>query len=282
MYGVQIKTGLPFLRRVLLAPHGLYASPGWIDHLDDSTIIELVSSLREIWTRSFTWNVRFDQAPLADALHRLGLESQRKPCLIVPLHRDYERVFSGYSATIRNEVRKARRLGVLVRDATTTEDIQAYYEVYMRLVDLKRLQGGWRTVYPIEFFLDLAKLRGTVRLLLAEYENATVACGMFARDGCSVFHFHGASDRNGSFAVRAVIDEAIHWACDIGAVFFNLADSAGIASLEQFKAKWGAHREFNWTFEWQNPIWKPLSHLSTVKRSTWNAVRSLGHRDRRE
>lgn len=265
---------LPFVRHVMLAPYDLYASPGWIGELSFSTVSELVALLQGLGTRGFVWNVRFDQNPLASALQQLGLAGRRKPCLVMPLGEGYERVFARFSATTRNHVRKSRRRGVSVRDVASLDDIHAYYEVYMRLVNAKQEQGGYGVVYPIGLFLDLYRLPNSGRLLLAEYEGEVVSCGLFLRDGCSVFYFHGASDRSYThlFPACAVLDEAIRWGCDIGAEFFNLTDSGGIESLERFKASWGAHREFNWKFEWQNPFWIRASKISASVRSRVRAV----------
>lgn len=258
------QTPAPYCSRyVSLAPFGLYASPGWNGHLELSTVEGVVQSLMGPRTRGFVWNVRFDHEPLAVALVSLGLTCERVPTRVLHLKQDYEHVFAGYSATIRNHVRKARQRGVLVRSTHTEEDVHAYFQVHLGLVRREQQKQGYGFVYPIELLLDLVKIHGSVRFLLAEWEGKVIAGAMFLRDGCSVYYFHGASDRDYShlFPSCAVFDEAIRWACESGAKFVDLTDSAGIASLEKFKASWGACRELNWRFEWSNPLWVRLSRL---------------------
>lgn len=254
------------LRYVSLAPFGLYASPGWNGHLERSTVDGILHSLMGLRTRGFVWNVRFDHEPLAAALVSLGLRFERVPTRVVHLGQGYDQVFARYSATIRNHVRRTRSLGVLVRDAVTPDDVRAYYQVHLRLVQQEQDRRGYGYIYPIELLLELMKVRGSGRLLLAEYDGKVVAGGMFLSDGCSVYYFHGASDRDYSrfFPSCAVFDEAIRWACGIGAGFVNLTDSGGITSLERFKASWGACLELNWRFDWTNPFWVRLSRFKAT------------------
>lgn len=157
-----------------------------------------------------------------------------------------------------------------MRNAETEEDVRAYYGVHMNLVQREQEKDGYGFIYPIELLLELMKIPGGGRLLLAEFEGKVIGGTMFLRDGCSVFYFHGASDRDYSdlFPSCAVFDEAIRWACESGAKFVNLTDSGGIASLEKFKASWGACRELNWRFAWKNPLWGRLARLKERMVST--------------
>lgn len=247
-------------RFVLLAPFGLYASPGWDGQLEQSTIKGILKRLTGIRTTGFVWNVRFDQEVLAKKLASLGFKFKHTSTHILPLEQNYEHVFANYNATIRNEVRKAHRRKVVVRDAVNQEDVKAYYQVHTRLFQQK---GISQCAYPVELFFELIKIHNRARLLIAEFEGKVIGGGLFFRDGCSVMYWHGASDRDYShlFASRAVIDKAICWACESGAKFFNFGGSAGISSIARFKSAWGASPEMNWMFEWNNPFWESMSSL---------------------
>lgn len=252
-------------RYVWLAAFGLYASPGWNGELYRKTIERILQFLRGPRTRGFVWTVRFDHSALASALQSVGLASHRAPTHVLQLNQGYARSVCGYSATIRNQIRKAHRRGVSIRSAAGEADVRAYYELHARLVRQKNWRGYQ---YPVELFLELSRLENSMRLLVAECEGRIVSGAIFFRDGCSVLYWHGASDRAYShlFASRPVFDEAIRWACETGAEFLNFGGSAGIASLEQFKSCWGARPEMNWTFEWTNPLWARLSALKTRLR----------------
>jgi len=270
MYAIQTSSAYG-QRHISLAPNGLYASPGWDGQLERSTLDGILHSLTGFRTRGFIWNVRFDHEPLAAGLASLGLGFQRTSTQVVDLSKDYERVFAGFSATIRNQIRSARRRRVMVRETVDPADIFAYYQVHMRLAQ----QKGWRFVHPVELFLELVKLPNTVRFLVAEFEGRLLGAGLFVRDGCSVTSMQATTDRDYSryYPDRVVYDEAIRWACESGAAFFNLGGSLGSTSLEQFKSLWGARSVLNWMFEWYNPLWAPVSHLKVAARRSLNAFR---------
>lgn len=251
-------------RYVSLAPFGLYASPGWDDELQEGTLASILLQLRKPRTRGFVWTVRFDHTALASGLESLGIPYQRAETHVLRLDHGYDRVVSGYSATTRNQIRKAGRRGVCVRDARREADVRAYYELHRRLIGQKEEWRGYE--YPVELFLELAQLRASVRLLVAEHEGRIVAGAVFFRDAGSVLYWHGATDREYSelFASRPIFDEAIRWACEIEAECLNFGSSAGMASLEQFKMSWGARPEMNWTFVWTNPVWARLSALKAA------------------
>jgi hypothetical protein len=261
MYAVQNhgSYGRQFLS---LAPYGLYASPGWQGQLQQSTLEGILGCLTGIQTISFVWNVRFDHEQLAGCLISSGLEFSRTPTRVLNLTSDYERTFAGYNATIRNHVRKAPRRGVSVRQTVSPESVAEYHRIYTRNAERR---GGYGVIYPAKLLLELVEARSIARLLVAEHEGRLIGGGLFFRDGNSIRYWHGASDREYShcYPSCAVLDEAIRWACESGAAFFNFGPSVGLSSLDQFKSFWGARTELNWEFVWTNPLWARVSSLKT-------------------
>ena len=249
-------------RYVSLAPFSLCASPGWEDTLERMTLEGIVGQLRRASTRGFVWSVRFDHAALARGLSSFNMPFEQTATHVLPLQHGYARIATGYSATIRNQIRKAARRGVCVRDAGSEADVRAYYDLHARLVEQKEWRG-FR--YPLALFLELIRLKDFVRLLIAEHEGRIVSGALLFRDTDCVLYWHGASDRQHShlFASRPLMDEAIRWGCETGASFVDFGGSAGIPSLEQFKSSWGAQPEMNWVFEWTNPLWTGLSALKS-------------------
>lgn len=248
------------LRSFSMAPCGLYASPGWVGRLDAGTLGGIVETMKGFRVRKFGWKVLFDHHELASGLGSLGLKTRQESTHALALERDYDRVFARFSATIRNEIRKAQARGVSVREATDSEMVKAYYRLHKELAEQK---GGYDFIYPLELLLGLLAIRGAARLLVAECAGRVVAGGLFFRDGASVVYWHGATDRQHSsfFPSRLVLDEAIREGCESGATLFNFGGSAGIASLEKHKERWGAERQLNWLFEWKNPFWEKLTRV---------------------
>lgn len=249
-------------RYLSLAPYWLWASPGWDGDLSAAAVNGILACLKTPLTRGFTWDVRFDHSALAKRLLMAGLFLKRTSTHVLRLDCDYGSAFQKYNMSTRQNVRKSLRAGVRVREAWTRTDIDEYYRVHSKLADSKEFQVR----YPVGLLYKLVEDRSSVRLLVAEYGGCLIAGGVFLRDGCSVLYWHSAGDRTYSkfFPTYAVLDSAIQWACQIGAEFFNFGGSAGIASLEAFKSNWGATVEWNWSFEWRNPIWSGLSRVKTI------------------
>jgi lipid II:glycine glycyltransferase (peptidoglycan interpeptide bridge formation enzyme) len=262
MYGVQtpLRWGS---RGIQIGPACMYASPDWDGVLTHATLERIWHSVAVARTRHLIWNVRFDHGPLAGGLENFGLESQRAATQVLYLDADYERVFAGFSSTNRNQIRASRRRQVTVRASDSKDDLQKYYRIHLQAVERK---GGYSMTFPIEFLTELLALTDTTRFLVAEVGSEIAAGGIFLRDGCSIFYMHGAYDArlSGHFPTSAILDDAIRWACESGAIFFNMGGSGGIASLEKFKASWGAQTEQNWVFKWTNPVWLKLGRLKEM------------------
>lgn len=241
---------------VEFSPAGFYASPGWQTTLDDRTVDSLLAQLCGWRISKFTWNVRFDHEPLARALSARLQHVTHVKTQVLTLRRDYDQSFRNFNQTIRNQVRKARKSGVLVKLAETEQELTAYYAIHEKLVEAK---GGYNFIFPQAFLLSLIQ-SGKGRLLVATVNDVIVGGGVFLRDGNSIFYLHGAHDRQYSHLhpTCAVIDEAIHWAYEVEAASFNFGGSAGIKSLERFKGFWGAEFAQIWRFAWENPLWAKL------------------------
>lgn len=247
------------LRSFLLAPLGLYASPGWEGPLETRTIADVVRRLKGARTRKFSWKVRFDEDELIAALAKLDLETTRDATQVLFLDDAYDHLVSRYEKKCRQEVRFGRAKGVEVFEAKSASEVRAYYGVHVRLAKLK---SGYSFIYPCELFEELVRLPET-SLLLARFEGRTVAGLLVFRDGDSVVGWHGAMDREfgNVHPMRVLYDEVIRRACIAEARFVNLGGSLGIASLERFKASWGARVVENWQFTWRNPFWNRLERL---------------------
>ncbi|MEO8429902.1 MAG: GNAT family N-acetyltransferase [Acidobacteriota bacterium] len=250
----------PFgLRSFSLAPGGLHASPGWVGRLTRATLAGIVDRMKGAGSRKFGWKVLFEQRELSEGLEELGLEASTESTHVLHLTAGYERVFSGYSASIRNQVRKAHARGVTVRQALDEQTVRAYYAVHTELADQK---GSYEHIHPLSLFVDLVHLP-FCRLLVAEVEGRVVAGALFFEEKSCVVYWHGATARSASsfFPIRAVMDDGVRRACEMGAGSLNFGGSAGIESLAKFKESWGAIVESNRVFGWRNPLWESLTRV---------------------
>ena len=144
-------------------------------------------------------------------------------------------------ARIRWAVNKARREGVVVRDATSLDDVRRFYELYLLVMrhhtvpprPLRLFTAMWEQLRP----------RGMMRLLLAERDGALLAGSIVVTLGTTAFYlFNGV--RRDAFALRPndVLQwHAIHDAAAAGVTRYDLGEVVGgAAGLADFKHKWGS------------------------------------------
>ena len=247
------------LRSFLLAPLGLYASPGWEGRLEPETIRDAVRRLKGPLVRKFSWKVRFDEEELASALSSLGLAAEKNETRIVPLERDYAAVEARFEPRIRRQIRQSHEKGVTVRIADA-QAARVYHALHERLAARR---AGYDIIYPADLFVGLVGLANAVRLFVAERGERLVAGALFFHDTDSLVYWHGAMDREFSncYPTHQIFDAAFRWGAGAGASFVNMGGSLGIASLEAFKDAWGARVVENSQFTWRNPIWSSLERL---------------------
>ena len=249
-------------RSVALAPFGLYAHPSGSGDLD-AAVKDIVGQLKTFATATFQWSVRFDHTELARALARRGIPFSRPTIQVLPLNGDYETSFAKFNSTTRNLVRRVKREGIVVRSAHHGDDVRAYYEVHTKLA----LEKGYsRPLYPKAMFDELVKLDKDVVFVVAEVQKRIAAGAWFFRDGDTFLYWHAAMDRTYSrySPSYAIVDYAIRMAHEEDRKAFNFGGSIGIASLEDFKAKWGAEPQRCWCFDWQNPLWEMVQKVRDV------------------
>jgi len=147
----------------------------------------------------------------------------------------------GWSPDPRRKVRMAREAAVRVRFATSADDWRAYFAVYEK--SMRRWGPRASSTYPESLFTLLRTLPETsMRLWLAEHEGRIVA-GYIAfyhnRHACI---WHGASDPDffKLGAVQLLYHDMSAHAAEAGYPVFDLLGSGGNASLEAYKAGFGA------------------------------------------
>ncbi len=271
MHGVKLPHPLG-RRSYSFAPLGFHAFPE-SDETLAASVQDLVGQLKTLRSVGFRWNVRYDHAYLAEQLYRQNVPCDETSTQVVALTTDYEAVFSSYNATIRNQVRRAKREGVVVKEAKDKPSLSSYFDIYKAYAQRQHWQGQ---DYTFEQFSKLLTLGDELIFLTALLDNKIIAGGIFFKDGNSLLYWHGAMDREFSnyFPTCAVIDHAIQIGCSAGFQNFNMGGSIGKGSLAQFKSYWGSQEKKIWKFSWQNPLWQTIGRSKAlVKRKLSNWMR---------
>lgn len=167
---------------------------------------------------------------------------------VLDLPADPERLrFGGsrHNSAIQRNIRKAARLGVVVREASSASDLRGWYRLYLETMRAHGIPPRPRRLF--EVIWDILVPLGLARLLLAErraggQSRLLAGCLFLVHNSTVIYAFNGRDPTQLEFRPN----DAIHWsamteACQAGRRQYDFGeDSSGIDGLVRFKEKWGA------------------------------------------
>jgi serine/alanine adding enzyme len=132
----------------------------------------------------------------------------------VDLTQDEERMWrESFTHACRKNIKRARREGVLVREATGEADARELHRVYELTMDRQEALEGYHL--PPEYFLSfLESLPDNSRILLAEHEGRVIAATLYLHDDDDAYSYLGGADYEFQRVrpTNAIVDEMIRWA----------------------------------------------------------------------
>ncbi|HZR40281.1 MAG TPA: GNAT family N-acetyltransferase [Ktedonobacteraceae bacterium] len=161
-----------------------------------------------------------------------------------PLANDPEAIWSDLRKPVQRQIKKARNLGVQVRIAQERGDVEQYYRLHLKT----RTRLGM-PAQPRQFFFGLWDAfadRDMMKVLLAEYQGATIAGMVLLAAGSTVRYAYGASDEHHLNLApnNLLMWTAITWGCTHGHQTLDLGRTAcDNQGLMEFKRRWGATQE---------------------------------------
>lgn len=177
---------------------------------------------------------------------------------------DEETLLAHMKEKWRYNVRLAARKGVTVREAQSSDDVRAWYEL-MRVTSERDHFGIHTLDYYLHAWRHLASA-GLARLLLAEY-NGQLLAGIFVTTfGDEAIYLYGASsnEQRNLMPNYLLQWEAIRSAKSAGATRYDFwgipatdEEDAALAGVYRFKRGWGGHIvTFMGSFE---KVYRPLA-----------------------
>jgi len=137
-----------------------------------------------------------------------------------------EELFSRMSSSQRNQIKGARKKGVLVNSETTAEDVGSFFDLMVKTSRLKKIPHRkfdyYRNLY--EMFIS----EGKGRLFFANYEGKRIATGITLRIGKKSWLMYMASDEKSRKlnANRLLQWEMISWAKKEGCTLYDFRGTA--------------------------------------------------------
>lgn len=171
-----------------------------------------------------------------------GLDLQRfdqKATLILPLTDDPERMWKGFHAKVRNQVRKAQKSGLTVRWAGT-EGLPDFYRVWA-----ENMRDLGSPVHSLKFLQAVFAVFPSTQLALVHHGEALIggAVCLSFRDTVLV---PWASSLRAFFRYcpnNLLYWEVIRTACEAGKQRFDFGRSSPGSGTYHFKKQWGAEEQ---------------------------------------
>lgn len=154
-------------------------------------------------------------------------------------------VTATWEAGERRRVRVATKKGVVIKEATTLDELKEYYQVYEK--SLARWGNRATTRYPFSLFEQIWRaLAGTpsMRLWLAVVEGKIVAGYLSFYHQRHTVPWHGATDGDYfTFGVSQLcMKRMIEFAKERGYRYFDLTRSSGLRGVEDYKRRLGTEQ----------------------------------------
>jgi hypothetical protein len=195
----------------------------------------------------------------------IGWQRSAETCQVLDLPADPQALFEdSFTTQNRNKIRKAEKLGLVVRRARDREALSHYAALYDESAQ------RWKLAKPLPgaFFLSLADAPG-VDVWLAERDAVPVAALLNFTCGGQVMNWGNVSRRD---AWGASPNNLLHWraleaACvdAAGPRLYNFGGSGGLSGVETFKSAFGTreHRYLRWE---HRAVW--VQWLERARRGT--------------
>jgi hypothetical protein len=176
----------------------------------------------------------------------------KHPTWIVALPPDPDELRTAWrkgSKNLHRNLNKAEKSGVTVREGSSTEDLRAFYAVY--LTTMKSHHALPRSYRQLS---EARRLLGphVFRVFLAEYEGKTIAAGVFHSFNGTVELLYNGSDPAGRDLRpnHALYWHVMRWGIENGYRQFDFGEAKPGSQLERFKAQWGADRVAEYRYDY--------------------------------
>ncbi|HEU0003968.1 MAG TPA: peptidoglycan bridge formation glycyltransferase FemA/FemB family protein [Ktedonobacteraceae bacterium] len=185
-----------------------------------------------------------DEQAWIDAYHRLGFRTNPnavhgRRSWVLDIRPDAAKLLADFKMTWRQNVRVAERKGVVIREATSDADFDAYYDL-LKLTSDRDAFFIHQKDYHREILRHFAS-KGDAVLYLAEHEGEAIAAKMLIRFGDWCWDMFGASSNNKRNLKPTYLLQfrCIEWAKARGCSYFDFRTIPEI--LEPGEEMWGVY-----------------------------------------
>lgn len=171
---------------------------------------------------------------------------------VLYLEKGFEQIWDEFSHGNKRGIKKARKLGVTVRTATTIADVRAYYQVYAD--SLQRWGKRTTSRYPCTLFENLYQINPEhVKLWLTEVDGKVVSGALVLYWNRHVVPWHGCSiSEYFKYSPMNILQsEIIRDACERGYTYYDFNPSGVHEGSARFKELMGAEMVSFAVYTWR-------------------------------
>jgi hypothetical protein len=193
------------------------------------------------------------QAPKWEAARMPGVRRVSRLAHVLSLAGGFDQVWSRcFAAGARANVRKAERAGIFIERGSSSNYVDAYYELFDRSLERwagRQHEPAWLTRWRGHRRDSALKLQSLASSLgdefgvwLARLDDHTVAAAIVLRSA-NAHYTRGVMDADAAGRTRAnylLHQHAIREACDAGCRHYHFGETGRSASLAFFKTRFGA------------------------------------------
>lgn len=232
----------------------LYGSRGpTVETPDSPALPALIESVQEIAQSERAVVLRLEpniadddpgERAWVDAYHRLGFHTNPnavhgRRSWVLDIRPDVDTLLADFKMTWRQNVRVAERKGVIIREAASDADFDAYYE----LLKLTSERDAF-FIHPKDYHREILRQfagKGDAVLYLAEHEGEAIAAKMLIRFGDWCWDMFGASSNQKRNLKPTYLLQfrCIEWARARGCSYFDFRTIPEI--LEPGEEMWGVY-----------------------------------------
>jgi hypothetical protein len=223
----------------------LYASSleetfgGWIS--TDELTVEHAKLLAKFITQKLGGNLVWRFNPYDELVFKAGVNvTTEDETHAIKLEGSVDAIYKKQSSIAR-KARKAAKEGVSIKIASTIEEWQEYYQVY--LDSIRRWGRDSSFAYRWELFEEIFQRNSpNIKLWVACYQNQVISGALCFYAPTHVVYWQGATLESHFHLrpVNLVMYEIIKSCCEEGYSWFDFNPSAGLEGVRAFKESFGA------------------------------------------
>jgi len=245
-----------------------YSGPLFIDQLSikqKENIIYSQHKLTLMIGSYIEWGINSPQSnpPLyLNKIENLGYTHIERKTLVLDISIGEENLWMSFKGRARTSIRKAKKCGVIVKVANSSEQwFMAYYEMLGNTFNKQNKVNP----HPEIFFKNIQSLvdAGEAYCVQAEFEGRIIAAAIFLMDNKNLLYLSGTSNDEG---MRYSASSLIQWKAMCLALSFGIINydmnGLGIASIDKFKRGFGGREITNHRWVYKTKAFKAIEPIA--------------------